>query len=104
MPKVFQRAAARRDLIEHYMYLAENVGEPVAERFMVQAEATHAELAEHPEMVSPLALRRPELAMLRKWRVRDFERCLIFYFARPNGISIMRVLHADKDWWRTLGM
>ena len=98
MPKVFQRAVARRDLIEHYVYLAEIAGEAVAGRFLVQAEVPYAEFAEHPEMGSPLALRRPELAMLRKWRVRDFDGCLIFYFARPNGISSMRVLHADQDW------
>ena len=27
MPRVFKRAAARRDLVEHYAYLAENAGE-----------------------------------------------------------------------------
>lgn len=26
MPKVYQHAAARRDLIEHFVYLAENAG------------------------------------------------------------------------------
>ena len=104
MPKVLQRAAARRDLVEHYVYLAEKGGGTVADRFLIQAEATYAELVEHPEMGSPLTLQRPELAMLRKWRVREFERCLIFYLPRANGVSIVRLLHADQDWWRTLGM
>ena len=26
MPKVYQRAAARRDLVDHFVYLAENAG------------------------------------------------------------------------------
>jgi len=31
MPRVYRRAAARRDLIEHYVYLAEHAGEPTAD-------------------------------------------------------------------------
>ena len=33
-----------------------------------------------------------------------FENFLIFYFPRPNGVSIVRVLHAAQDWWTLLGM
>ena len=50
MPQVWQRAAAWRDLVDHYVYLAENAGDAVADRFLIQAEATYVELAEHPEM------------------------------------------------------
>jgi len=62
MPRVFKRAAARRDLVEHYVYLAENAGEPIADRFLACAEASFAALSEHPEMGAVLTLRRPELA------------------------------------------
>lgn len=31
MPTVYQRAAARNDLVEHFVYLAENAGLNVAE-------------------------------------------------------------------------
>ena len=34
MPTVTQREAARRDLVEHFVYLAENAGMDVAERFL----------------------------------------------------------------------
>ena len=102
MPTVFQRAAARRDLIDHFLYLADNAGEAVANRFLAQAESTYAELASQPEIGSPLTLRRPQLARLRKWRIRDFERCLIFYLPHPRGVSIIRVLNADQDWCRIL--
>ena len=37
MPTVYRRAAARRDLIEHFVYLAENAGLDVAERFLASA-------------------------------------------------------------------
>ncbi len=51
-----------------------------------------------------LSLRPPELAGLRKWRVREFENYLIFYLPRTDGVSILRVLHAARDWWSLLGV
>jgi plasmid stabilization system protein ParE len=40
MPKVYQRAAARRDLVDHFVYLAENADLDTAERFLTKAEAS----------------------------------------------------------------
>ena len=34
MTKVFQSGAARRDLVEHFIYLAENADAEIAERFL----------------------------------------------------------------------
>jgi toxin ParE1/3/4 len=45
MPPVSKRAAARHDLVEHFVYLAENAGLEVAERFLSRAEASFADLA-----------------------------------------------------------
>ena len=53
MPKVYQRTAARRDLVEHFAYLGEQ-----------------------PNMGAPLTLKPPELAGLRKWRVKEFDNYL----------------------------
>jgi len=104
MPTVYRRAAARRDLTDYYIYLAENATLATADRFLRQAETTFNELAEHPEMGASLSLRRSELAGLRKWRVREFDDFLVFYFPRHDGITILRVLHASQDWWRLLGV
>ena len=54
-------------------------------------------------MGSPLILKPSELAGLRKWRVKDFDNYMIFYMPRPDGVSIVRVLHAASDWWGLLG-
>lgn len=104
MPKVYQRATARRDLVEHFEYLADNAGLDTAERFLASAEASFDDLARQPRMGAPLTLEHPELAGLRKWRVRDFDNHLIFYMPRPEGVSIVRVLHAARDWWAALGI
>ena len=104
MAKVYQRATARRDLVEHFEYLAENAGLDTAERFLARAEASFDDLAAQPKMGAPLTLKHPELAGLRKWRVRDFDNYVIFYMPRADGVSIVRVLHAARDWWGMLGI
>jgi toxin ParE1/3/4 len=45
MLRVYRRAAARTDLIEHYAYLAMEAGEAAADRFMDNAEASFNLLA-----------------------------------------------------------
>jgi len=104
MPKVYQSAAARRDLVEHFVYLAENAGLDIAERFLTNAATSFNELAGQPMIGAPLTLRHPELADMRKWRVKDFDNILVFYLPLPDGVSIMRVLHATRDWWSLLGI
>ena len=103
MPTVYQREAAKRDLIERFVYLAENAGLDTAERFLANAEASFNDLAGQPMIGAPLVLRQPDLAGMRKWRVKNFDNHLVFYQPRPDGVSIVRVLHAASDWWRLLG-
>jgi toxin ParE1/3/4 len=104
MPKVYQRAAAQRDLVEHFVYLAENAGLETAERFLTNAESAFSTLASHPMIGVTLKLRHPDLAGIHKWRIKDFDNHLIFYMPRSHGVSIVRVLHAARDWWRLLGI
>ena len=80
MPKIYQRAAARRDLVEHFVYLAENANLETAERFLTQVEASFNDLAERPMIGAPLMLHDPALAGMRKWPVTDFE----------NHLSVIR--------------
>lgn len=75
----------------------------VADRFLVNAEASFTTVAAQPLMGAPLTLRRPELNGMRKWRVSEFDDILIFYMPRSDGISVVRVLHAAQDWWKLLG-
>lgn len=56
MPKIYQRAAARRDLVEHFVYLAENADLGTAERFLAQTEASFNVLAERPLIGASLTL------------------------------------------------
>lgn len=104
MPRIHRRASARRDLVEHFVYLVDNAGLHVADRFLTSAEISFNDLAGQPMIGVPLTLRPPELAGLRKWRVKDFDNYLIFYLPRHDGVSILRVLHGARDWWGLLGI
>jgi toxin ParE1/3/4 len=104
MPRAVLSEAARRDLVEHFVYLAEQAGLQVAERSMESAESSLELLATQTLMGAPLTMRRSELAGLRKWRVDGFDKVLIFYLPRADGISVVRVLHATRDWWHLLGL
>jgi toxin ParE1/3/4 len=103
MGTVYRRPAARRDLIAHFVYLAENANDSVAEHFLTQAEVSFNDLADQPLIGAPLMLRQPALSGIRKWRIKAFENYLIFYQPQPDGVSIVRVLHGAQDWWTLLG-
>ena len=104
MGQVSARATARDDLVDHFVYLAESASLETAERFLARAEESFTDLASHPDMGSPLALRHCDLAGTRKWRVKDFENFLIFYQPGHDGVTVIRVLHASRDWWTLLGL
>ncbi|MBK1731506.1 type II toxin-antitoxin system RelE/ParE family toxin [Thiococcus pfennigii] len=104
MGRVYRRATARRDLVEHFVYLAEMAGQDTAERFLDSARSSFEVLAKQPMMGSQIRTHDPALAGMRKWPVRDFRGYLIFYLPRTDGISVVRVLHGSRDWWDLLGI
>jgi toxin ParE1/3/4 len=104
MARVYQRAKARRDLVEHFVHLAETAGLDTAERFLDNARSSFEALAEQPMIGAPIQPRNPALAGMRKWPVRSFRSYPIFYLPRRDGISVVRVLYGSRDWWGLLGI
>ncbi len=88
MPVVYQRAAARRDLVQQFVHLAEQAGLDIAERFLTKAEISFNDLARQPMIGVPLTLRHSNLAGIRKWHITDFDNHLIFYLPHSDGVSI----------------
>jgi len=101
MSRAIVRPAARRDLIRHFAYIGVNSSLDMARRFRAAARATFSELVQTPGMGAPRKLRKfPDLRM---WRVRGFEKYLIFYQPVGEDIQIERVIHAAQDYTRLLG-
>jgi toxin ParE1/3/4 len=102
MAQVLKREAAKRDLIKHFVYLAENTSLEVARRFKDAARDTFLELSDAPRMGSPGKVRQGRFAGVRLWRVGGFERYLIAYRPLKEGVVIERVFHAAQDYQRIL--
>jgi toxin ParE1/3/4 len=101
---VVRSDAARGDLLDHYVYLAEEASEAVAERFWQRLEESFRLLGSQPHIGQAVPTTKPELRDMRKWSVADFEQFLIFYIPRPGDVLIVRVLHSSRDWWQLLGL
>jgi len=96
-PLVQKRPAAQRDLLEHRVASGERAGEATAWRFLQVAEATFAEPAAMPGMGRAEDFDHPRLAGMRRWRVHDFDNCLIFYRPLSPGIDVLRVVYGTRD-------
>lgn len=100
MGRALVKRAARRDLIRHFAYIGEKSSLVMARRFRDAARLTFSELATMPGMGAPRKLKK--FPNLRMWKVRDFEKYLIFYQPAGQNIEIERVIHAAQDYNRVL--
>lgn len=91
MRKVQHSASAENDLLEAWLYLAED-SVAAADRLLDQIEADTRALLMQPEIGRP----RDELAAgLRSWPTST--PYILFYFVDDLGITIARVLHHARD-------
>lgn len=91
MSKVRRSASAESDLLEAWLYIAEDSVDS-ADRLLDQIETEMGRLLMQPEM----GRRREELAAdLRSWPTST--PYILFYFAESDGITIARVLHHARD-------
>ena len=91
------RPSADRDLDEQALYYATVGSLEVGHRFLLGAHDTFALLATHPNMGWPCRLTHPQLKALRMFRVKGFEKMLILYLPRPDGVDILRVIHGSRN-------
>src|SRR5881397_2953052 len=86
-PPVVRRTQAKRDIAQIACFIADE-NPAAAERFLEAVKASFAALARMPHMGVPRHFRNPKFADVRMWRVRDFDKYLIFYRPRKNGVDI----------------
>src|SRR5271166_183305 len=102
MGRTILRPAAQRDLIRHFAYIGENSSLAAARRFLAAARLTFAELAQMPSMGAPRKIGK--FPNLRMWRIRDFEKYLMFYETAGEEVEVLRIIHAAQDYNRLLNM
>jgi toxin ParE1/3/4 len=103
MARVLKREAARRDLIQQWVWYAESASIEVADRFLRAADKTLDLLSTQPESGARFFVRKPELQNMRRFPVSDgFGKILLFYFPLQDGVDLVRVVHGSRDLERLL--
>jgi len=97
MARVIKRAAAKRDLTDHFVFLGENASVEVARRFLHASNVSFQALAKMPELGVRRTFQNARFSSVRVWPIRGFERYLIFYRPVDDGVEILRVLHGARD-------
>ena len=73
------------------------------ERFLAEAQETFELLAQSPQMGSNPEFKNPLLVDARKWRVsKRFRNHLIFYLPLADGIDVLYVFHAARNYQEIL--
>jgi toxin ParE1/3/4 len=97
MARVVKRAAAKRDLTDHFVFLGENVSVDMARRFLHACNISFEALARMPGLGAQRTSRSPRFSSVRVWPVKGFERYLTFYRPLADGVEILRVIHGARD-------
>ena len=96
MADIFVSRQARAELAAIWDYIASgNIN--AADRFLESAQATFQQLTTFPGMGRETTFEQPRLKGLRCFPVNGFADLLIFYFAAPGGIQVLRVLHRARN-------
>jgi len=103
MARVLKREAAKRDLMQQWVWYAENASFDVPDRFLKAANDTLNLLSHQPELGTAFSVRKPELQNMRRFPVSDgFGKMLLFYFPLRDGVDLVRVTHGRRDLERLL--
>jgi toxin ParE1/3/4 len=84
-------------LDEHAAYFAKEANLELGHRFLLAAHETFGLLATQPQMGWHARLRHASLNSMRVFRIAGFEKILVLYHPRPDGVEILRVVHASRN-------
>ncbi len=96
MPSILVTPAAEEDLINIWLYIARD-NEEAADRVYQAAENTFEILADFPHMGTLYHPRRIQLKGVRFFPINKFHSYFIYYRDQPEGIEVLRVLHAHME-------
>src|ERR1035437_8873393 len=91
------RPRARLDLLEQFLYLADQATAEVAERYFTAVDQTCARLAKQPLSGTPYDSGVERLKGMRRVPVSGFTKYLLFYMPHADGTDVVRVLHGARD-------
>ncbi len=93
---LLKRPAVERDIEECFVYIAENDLD-VGIAFMVALQDSLDQLSEFPLLGQVLPSSVTPNQTIRVWRVKGYEKYLIFYCLEDENVDIVRVLHSSRN-------
>lgn len=94
---VIRHPAVIDELIDLAYYIALEDPE-TADRFLIACEEAFGQLARMPYLGSQRAFNKAQLQDMRMWRVKGFDKHLIFYRPIQNGIEVLHIIHSARDY------
>jgi toxin ParE1/3/4 len=92
---VTKKPRAKADLLEHYVFIAEENLE-AADQFLEAAEAAFRKLAAMPGMGRRWRSDEARIDAIRVWPIPGWT-YLVFYRPTDTGIEVIRILHGARD-------
>lgn len=97
--KVIYADGVFEELVSLSFYIAED-SEKIAQRFLDSCFKTFLFLADNPGLGSLRRFENVQMTEIRMWRVKGFEKYLIFYQPLESSIKILHVFHSARDYNR----
>ncbi len=94
--EVFKRPQAERDIEECFVYIAED-NLDTAVYFLVAVEDSLERLTAFPLIGKQINFAAERFQNVRMWRVKGYEKYMIFYAVLETTIEVIRVVHDSRD-------
>ena len=98
---ILKRPQAERDIEEAFVFIAEADFDSGLD-FLFAVEQTLEFIAANPLVGSHRRFAAPGLGDVRMWRVKSYEKHLLFYLAHEHAIELLRLIHSARDYRRIL--
>ncbi|MEM9217793.1 MAG: type II toxin-antitoxin system RelE/ParE family toxin [Cyanobacteria bacterium P01_F01_bin.150] len=96
MASLIKRPIVIQDLIDHATYISlDNLD--AGDRFLYAAEDTFQQIAKFPGIGRLSGFTTPAIANVRQYRIKGFNRYIIFYQSHSDMVEIIRVLHGAQN-------
>ena len=91
MAQIIFTPYANEDLLDIWVYIAENVEKENANNFLLSIKKKCEAIAEFPESG------RVRYELLINLRSFPFKKFVIFYLPLADGIEVLRIVHSSRD-------
>jgi toxin ParE1/3/4 len=91
------QASAEQDIVSQVEWYAERGLPAIARRFHTAALDAIDSLLATPQAGPPRTTSNPSLAGMRMWPVKGFDEFWVYYVARDDAVTVVRVLHSKRD-------